>query len=95
MGPAHPKRDLRMDRMRIKSLAAFAADDFTDIPKMRNSTLCCGFLLIAGIFHIDGMGTAVSAFHLNAPTALMHDQSRTPTNGALFQKQFFHIGLLI
>ena len=76
--------------------ATLAGDYLADIPQMGNGTFGLRLLLVIAVFHIDGVGAAVTALHLDVPTALVHDHSRTPADGAFFQQnQFIHSQFLL
>ena len=43
------------------------------------------------VVEIDGMGAAISTFHLHIPTAFVDDQAVTAAAGALFQNDILFI----
>jgi hypothetical protein len=42
-------------------------------------------LIFAIVFHINGVGAAVQALYLNAPTAFVHQSACATANGAALQ----------
>jgi hypothetical protein len=74
-----------LNGIRHDLLTPLAGDNLTDIPQVNNCPLGFGLLLIVIVFHENGVGAAVTAFHLDIPSAFMHDNACAAANGAAFQ----------
>jgi len=62
--------------------STFAADDLSDVPQMGHGPFGFRLFFFAVILQINGVGTAIAAFHLNAPAAIVGDDSSAPADGA-------------
>ena len=65
----------------VTLFAPLGSDDLADIPQVCHAALGFDLFFLRFVFHINGVGAAVHAFHLDVPAAFVHQHAVAAADG--------------